>query len=47
MNDPEPRGFLRAHWMWIVLPALGALLGLAALLWFTGGDNSSAFSYDP
>lgn len=34
--------FLRENWLWIVTPLVLVLGGLAFMVWFMGGDDTSA-----
>ena len=44
MTDDDDPGFLRENWLWILVPAL-LVLGAAAWLLFSGGDDPGGFNY--
>jgi len=39
------REFIRENWLYILLPILFVIAGVAAILWFAGGD-ASGFHYN-
>ena len=38
--------FLRDNWPYIVIPIVLALIGVAILVFFSGGDPAAPFVYD-
>jgi hypothetical protein len=37
--------FLKEYWLWIVIPFVLVLGGLALLVWLWGGQEASPFTY--